>query len=259
MPSVGVQLETLEAAPLASGRISRRARFKESGSIGNAGEPGERWQVGRGASANSHLDDAIVRDHGEIDPLTVILHVEARLVVLTREDPPAGHEYERRVGVAARDVNAALAAALPACPLNSHPVGCVLTRYTDLRGCCERADLLQADQADSGDRLSIHELRLEPRREVARHHSGIDAKVDENPTPNDPLDDWKAHEAIIGVFGAREFDVAVTLPLIWSYPGESTGSPREKDASLAQATMLSLGPGVREGACAGFADTLKQP
>ena len=42
---------------------------------------------------NSHLNEAIVRRRAEIDLLAVILHVEARLVMLTREDPSAGHQH----------------------------------------------------------------------------------------------------------------------------------------------------------------------
>jgi len=50
-----------------------------------------------------------------------------------------------------------------------------------------RSDMLEADQADAGDRKALMQLRSKPRRELTLHDLGVDAKVGQDASAYGPL------------------------------------------------------------------------
>src|SRR5947207_1833715 len=109
--------------------------------------------------------------------------------MLTGEEASAGEVIDERARIAARDVDAFAIAV----PRHREAMRGVLAGETGDRGEAFRTDVLQADQADAGDRVTVVQLRTECAGKLALGHVGIETVVDQQPPADYAVDSWELH------------------------------------------------------------------
>src|ERR1051326_107635 len=119
--------------------------------------------------------------------------VEIGIVVFAGKKPPADKMIKHGIGVAARDEDAFLGLAVFVLPVNGDAMGCVFAGDADKAGKTNGPDLLEPDEADSGDGRAGMELGTEFVRELALNDFGCDAKVEQDAAANEAFDARKFH------------------------------------------------------------------
>src|SRR6185295_17711458 len=131
------------------------------------------------------------------DERPVVLDSELRFLMLARKDSAAREMIEPGIGIAQRYVDSFSRFSRRLVPFDREPVRGVLARDREKAGKTLRPDLLQPDQADSPDRMPLVELGPKRCRQKAPHHPRVHSEVDQEPSADYTLDDWKSHRPIL--------------------------------------------------------------
>jgi hypothetical protein len=117
---------------------------------------------------NVHTAVASANRHGNSVP--IVGDFEIRQLMFAGEDAPAGKVIEQRARIAAWNVNAFV--------------------------CLVRANLLEANETNSGNGVAGVNLRAEWRRQRSLHDVRVHPEVHQDSPSNQSLDDRQAHETI---------------------------------------------------------------
>src|SRR5213075_147288 len=111
---------------------------------------------------------------------------------LAGKQPSAGEMVDERPGVTPRDLDALVRAPI-VFPRHRNPMGRILARQTEQARKPGRPDVLQSNETNSTDGVSVVQLRPERRRQLTLHHLSIDAEVDQKPPPDRAVHLWQSH------------------------------------------------------------------
>ena len=126
----------------------------------------------------------------------VLDHLELRALMLAGEQPAAGEMIHERPGVPTWNVDAFVGASVVV-PDDSDAMRRVLARQAEDRREPARPDVLEADEANPGDGMTVMELRTERRRQLTLHDRRVDPEVDQQPSSYRAVDLWKSHDALL--------------------------------------------------------------
>ena len=107
--------------------------------------------------------------------------LERRVVVDAGEEPAADQGVEPRVGVPSRYVDAFSHLAVHV-PLDRDPVGCILGAQPTGKGDGCGPDVLESNQADPANRVTVNDLGPKGRGEHPLHRLWVDVEIDEYPS-----------------------------------------------------------------------------
>ena len=112
LPVVGFEADAIEAAAVAGDGEADAAGFEEGGGFLERAEAGGGGEVRGFAGGEADAHRLVARPDREVDAAVAVGDVEVREVVLAGEDPAAGEMVRQRAGVAARDEDTFLFAAV---------------------------------------------------------------------------------------------------------------------------------------------------
>src|SRR5262245_40776625 len=115
-----------------------------------------------------NLDQPVSRAHLKRDSFLALGHSKRRTLMLARKQPAACQMVHERPGVAAGDVDTLMSAVL-VLPDDGDAVSGILARQSQRRWKSRWPDVLQTNQAHSGDGTAFVQFRREWRRQQTPH------------------------------------------------------------------------------------------
>lgn len=134
-----------------------------------------------------------LRSDGDPDLGRCIGDVKCRSLVDAWEEPSSEQLHHPGRRVSKRNVNAFAILPVGVTPDDSDPVGCVFARKSERSRHERRSNLLETNQADSGDRMVALEFGPQPIRQLPGDDLGVCAKVDQHAALDHPVNRRKEH------------------------------------------------------------------
>ena len=105
--------------------------------------------------------------------------IEAGVMMQAGKEPSAEQRVEARVGISSRDIDAVVNLPI-GLPFHRDPMRRVFRRHAEHFRHMRWTDVLEADEANTGDAETIHQVRPKWGRKLPRENDGINPPIGEN-------------------------------------------------------------------------------